>query len=133
MVTAFLGMFPIHRPAPRILFAVSLSYCAAHAVLGAAFPASMGLDSPHSGTFELPWVYSFIFSALSVSTALRAMAGIVNKKKAKQPERLSQNYIFLAWTVFPLFALAWAVVEGSMKEHAMGIMVRPPTLFLLPA
>ena len=125
VVTALLGMFPIHRPMPRIFFAVALAYCTAHAVLGVAFPTSMGIDSPHSGTFELPWMYSFVFSLLSVSTALRAMAGIVSKKKGKitENESLSKNYVFLAWTVCPLVAIAWAVVEGSTREHILGIMV----------
>ena len=94
-------------------------------VLGIAFPLSLGADAPHSGSLELPWVYSFIFSGLSTSTALKAMAGIVSKKKTTNPtavESLTKNYVFIAWTVFPMIALAWATLEDSLKEHALGVM-----------
>ena len=119
-------MIPIQRPFPRILFAFFFSYCAAHAVLGVAFPASMGLDSPHSGTFELPWVYSFLFTLLSTSTGLKTLSEFYSKKRAKQSasiESIFKNYIFLTWCTFPLSAMVWAFVEDSMKEHALGIMV----------
>ena len=133
VITAFLGLFPIHRPIPRILFALSFSYCAAHAVLGGAFPASMSADNPHNGAFDLPWVYSFLFSILSTSTALKAMAGIVSKKKTVTTESLAKNYVFIAWATAPLLALVWAVLDDSMREHALGIMWVATTQFALTA
>ena len=133
VVTALLGLFPIHRPIPRILFALSFSYCAAHAVLGLAFPASMGTDNPHNGAFDLPWVYSYVFCILSTSTALKAMAGIVSKKTPRTTESLTKNYVFIAWATAPLFALVWAVIEDSMREHALGIMWVASSQFALTA
>ena len=56
VTSAFLGVFAIQKPLPRIVFALAFSYCSAHVIVGWAFPASIGLDSPHSGAFHLPWV-----------------------------------------------------------------------------
>jgi hypothetical protein len=122
VVSGFLGMFPIHRPIPRLLFAVSFSYCVAHIVLGIAFPASMGTDSPHFGMLELPWVYSLTFSSLTTTITLRTMFLITSMKKPKATGSISKNYVFLAWTSIPLCALIWAFLEDSLRQHALGIM-----------
>ena len=118
VATAFIGLYPIQRPLPRVLFAISFSYCTAHAMIGAAFPASMGADAPHNGSFELPWVYSFVFSILSTSTALKAMANIVSKRKSSGvSQSLTKDYVFITWSVLPIGALGWSLIEDSLRYY----------------
>ncbi len=133
VISAVTSIFNVHRPLPRLLFILSLSYCIAQILLDVAFPASMGLDSPHYGMLELPWVCTFWFTIFTCTVTIRAMNKIrkggsssssssSSKSSSLQEQSPFTDNIFIIWILIPLFFFGWAFLENSFKTHCLGLM-----------
>lgn len=127
-LSTWLGLFPIRRAAPRVLFLMWFSYCAAKASLGWCFPIALGLTSPHQGTLQLPWLACLSSAILGTSTVLHAtvQASAARSNRGSLGKSSSStapnNIIFTCLCLHPVILVVWAAVEDSLLEHMGGIL-----------
>ena len=109
-------MVPIKHAVPRVLFLFVFSYCSARTLLGYGFPLAMSVNSPHHGTFQLPWMFCLASSFTATSAAIQSSLN----NKAGSGSSLGMN-MFIICACLPFGALLWSSLSGSFFENSQGI------------
>jgi hypothetical protein len=109
-------MVPIKHAVPRVLFLFAFSYCAARTLLGYGFPLALNTNSPHHGTFQLPWLFCLASAFTATSAAIQSSLN----SKAGSGSVLGMN-MFIICACLPFGALLWSSLTGTFFEVSQGI------------
>lgn len=131
LVGATVGVLPVRKAASRLLFILGFSYCAAQALMEWAFPLALNKDSPHHGTFQLPWLYCLVtvFFASSAaihsgqaSVATKAGSGGRDSGGSSKEGAHAGTFMYVAVASLPFVGIVWASLADTMHANLSGLL-----------
>ena len=120
----------MRKATSRLLFILGFSYCAAQALMEWAFPLALNKDSPHHGTFQLPWLYCLVtvFFASSAaihsgqaSVATKAGSGGRDTGSSKEASHAG-TFMYVAVASLPFVGIVWASLADTMHANLSGLL-----------
>jgi hypothetical protein len=125
------GLLPVRKAASRFLFIVAFSYCAANALLEWAFPLALNKDSPHHGTFQLPWVYCLATVFFATSAAIHSGQASGTKAAVRDASASSSaskealhtgTIMFVVSGSLPFAGIVWAGAMDTVHANLSGVL-----------
>ena len=132
LVGAAVGVLPVRKAVSRLLFILGFSYCAAHALMEWAFPLALNKDSPHHGTFQLPWLYCLATVFFASSAAIHSGQASVAAKTGRDTGSSSSSsskesphagtFMYVAVASLPFVGIVWASLADTMHANLSGLL-----------